>query len=87
MALILPGGITKRSIDTLVSRRVSPFHVGGTAVVVCGHGRVKRSTVELAVDTAREKPHICPCCENLYTRRDDLPGLPCPTCKPRSHSG
>jgi hypothetical protein len=80
MALILPPGVTKRSVDTLVSRRVSPFLVSGTAVVVCSHGREKRSLTELAVDMARLKPHICPCCENLYTRRDDTPGM-CPACE------
>lgn len=82
MAVILdiPAGVTKRHVDTLLSRRHNPFHVNGNAVVVCGHGRVKRELTEITINPAVEKPHICPCCENMFARRDDTPGLPCPTC-------
>ena len=80
MAILLPPGVTKRSIDTLVSRRVVPFHVSGAVEVVCGHGRVKRSVTELVADVRRERVHECPCCLNLYARPEDTPGLPCPTC-------
>lgn len=48
--------------------------------VFCGHGRQKREVVDLAFDAATEKPHLCPCCENLYTKRDDIPGY-CTTCQ------
>jgi hypothetical protein len=53
--------------------------VTGTAVVCCVHNRIKRQVTDLAVDTAREKPHLCACCENLFTRPDDVPHY-CPPC-------
>lgn len=79
MEILLPPGVTKRSIDTLISRRVQPFAASGTVQVVCGHGRVKRSVTDLVADIRRERVFECPCCQNLYPRRDDTPG-PCPTC-------
>jgi hypothetical protein len=75
-------GVTKRGVDTLVSRRVAPFVLSGTAEVVCPHGRAKRKTVELHLDLRVEMPSLCRCCENLYARSDDETGLPCPTCEP-----
>lgn len=78
----LPPGVTKRHLDTLNSRGTA-FTVGGTAVVCCVHGRVKRENADgFVVDLAIEKPHICPCCQNLYAKPSDEPG-PCPACTPR----
>lgn len=76
-------GVTKRSLDTLISRGITPIRITADVTVCCGHGREKRAVRELeTMNPAREKPHICPCCENIYTRRDDTPGLPCPACNP-----
>ena len=55
------------------------LHVGGRAVVVCVHDRVKRQVTDLAIDARRERPHLCACCENLFTRPDDIPHY-CPQC-------
>lgn len=54
----------------------------GTAVVVCVHNRIKREVTDLAIDTRYEKPHLCACCENLFTRPDDVPHY-CPQCDGR----
>lgn len=84
MAIIefIPPSVTKRSLDTAISRG-NPFHIEGHALVACVHGRIKRENADhFAVDLAREKPHICPCCECLYAKPSDEPG-PCPTCAPR----
>jgi hypothetical protein len=53
--------------------------IGGTVVVCCVHDRVKRQVTDLAFDSAREKVHLCACCENLFTRPDDVPHY-CPAC-------
>lgn len=85
MAVIdfLPPGVTKRSLDTALSRG-NPFHVGGSAVVCCAHGREKRANADhFECDLRKDgRPHICPCCECLYAKHSDEPG-PCPTCAPR----
>jgi rRNA maturation endonuclease Nob1 len=47
--------------------------ITGTAVVVCVHNREKRQVTDLAFDYTREKVHMCACCENLFTRPDDVP--------------
>jgi hypothetical protein len=47
--------------------------MSATVVVCCVHDRVKRQVTDLAFDTAREKVHLCACCENLFTRPDDVP--------------
>lgn len=78
-----PPGVTKRSIDTLISRRVSPFAVSGVAVVCCLHHREKRVVTEAAFPTATGDPHLCPCCENLFPSFSDDPMTPCPACTPR----
>ena len=83
MAILLPGGVTKRSIDTLISRRIQPFRVSATVEIAGLHGRTKRAIRQVEINPRDEKPHLCPCCENLYPRRDDTPGLPCPTCTPK----
>lgn len=80
---LIRAGVTKRAIDTLISRGQAPFTVTANVQVFCVHGREKRSVIECAIDPTKEKPHICPCCENMYTRRDDQPGLPCLTCAPK----
>jgi len=80
--MALPPGVTKRHLDTLISRG-SPFSASGTAVVTCVHGREKRANADrFAVNLRRERPHLCPCCENLYAKPSDVPG-PCPTCAPK----
>jgi rRNA maturation endonuclease Nob1 len=43
------------------------------------HDRQKRVVTDLEFDSAREKAHICSCCENLFTRPDDVPHF-CPDC-------
>lgn len=50
-----------------------------TVVVCCVHDRVKREVTDLAFDASREKVHLCACCENLFTRADDVPHL-CSAC-------
>lgn len=77
----LPPGVTKRSIDTLISRRIAPFALSGSIVVECLHGREKRSVVELEFDPRGAAPLICPCCENLFRPAADVPH--CPACTPR----
>lgn len=79
---IIPPGVTRRSIATLISRRQNPFSISGTAIVCCRHGVTKREVVE-AEFPAGIHPHVCPCCENLYGDRTDIPGL-CPICETRS---
>jgi hypothetical protein len=78
----LPPGVTKRSIDTLISRG-SPFSMGGTAIVCCLHGRQKRANADrFECDLVKDgRPHLCPCCESLYAKHSDEPG-PCPQCQP-----
>ena len=53
--------------------------MSATVVVCCVHDRVKRQITDLAFDSAREKVHLCACCENLFTRPDDVPHY-CPAC-------
>ena len=43
--------------------------------VCCMHHREKRQIVELEFDPAAWKVHLCPCCENLFLRVTDEPGL------------
>lgn len=82
MTPLVPPGVTRRSLATLASRG-SPFGVSGKAVVCCVHGREKRANADhFECDLARDgRPHICPCCQNLYAKPSDEPGL-CPTCQP-----
>jgi hypothetical protein len=47
--------------------------ISATAVVCCVHDREKRRVTDLAFDPTREKVHLCVCCENLFTRPDDIP--------------
>ena len=47
--------------------------MSATVVVCCVHDRVKREVTDLAFDASREKVHLCACCENLFTRPDDIP--------------
>lgn len=47
--------------------------VSGVALVCCVHDRVKREVTDLAFDPATHKVHMCACCENLFTRTDDVP--------------
>jgi hypothetical protein len=56
--------------------------VTGVAVVCCVHDRVKREFVDLEFDPAKYKPHLCPCCENLFLREDDIPHY-CAVCTGR----
>lgn len=53
--------------------------VSGTFVICCVHDRPKRQVTDLAVDLRTHKPHLCTCCENLFTRTDDVPHY-CPQC-------
>jgi hypothetical protein len=81
---LIPPGVTKRGVDTLVSRRVAPFSITASAVVSCPHGRVKRVFREVHVTVGAEVPVVCMCCENIYAARDDTPpGTRCRHCNPR----
>ena len=78
MPLIVPPGVTKRHLDTLISRG-QPFVLSGDLVVECRHGRPKRQVTDMEIDLRFAKPQICGCCENLYAAPTDEPA-PCPTC-------
>lgn len=65
--------------------------ISGTAAVYCIHDRLKREVTDVghvallgllhgeAYDARQHKVHLCPCCENLFVRRDDIPHY-CPIC-------
>ena len=51
----------------------------GSVIVYCGHGEGKRQVKDLLFDVHKTKAHLCPCCENLYLKDSDIPGM-CPKC-------
>ena len=57
----------------------SQLHLTGSVQVFCGHGRQKRQVKDFLFDARKLKPHLCPCCENLYGKSNDVPGM-CETC-------
>jgi len=68
--------------------------LGGTAAVYCIHDRQKREVTDVGhvrllglqrgqqFDSRIHKVQLCPCCENLHVRLDDIPHY-CPVCSGR----
>ena len=51
------------------------IHLGGTAYVYCVHDRMKRTILDLSFNPDYDKVQLCPCCENLFLTRDDVPAF------------
>jgi hypothetical protein len=56
-----------------VNEQTFQMSATGVAVVCCVHDQEKRAITDLRYDKRVEKVHVCACCENLFTRPDDVP--------------
>jgi len=73
-------GVTKRELNTALSRPGSPFHVQGNAIICCAHGRTRRGNKDAFIGRPG-RVVICVCCENMYEDPHGRPGL-CRSCRP-----